>query len=358
MRHTFKRGFLTAAFGVAAAALGVAAAPLAITSAAGIGTTLAFGVAMFGFSDGFWNLMPVSMPTGTRAPLSKDEISLLKSVFGRKLATADLKKVRKYFRPSAAPTLAAVFNRRVAVFYGAAQQEKDYSTTAVAMNFGTFMHEMTHIWQRTSITAAFIRTFRRTRKYDYKLTKRSRFSFFGVEQQASIMEDYARRFLYPHGDVPAAHIDTTPENDALLQKVVERKFPAARKARLALAEKKRAQTRPEAREKFLRDLGRDTLATLTRWTQEPGSKFLFNTDLTEHMLAIGTNLPGKLGLTVSRDGNVDMWQFIANGKLQHEGRGTLTDMQPLLETLRGQAEKAGLLRKTKTPAPSFRPAVS
>lgn len=225
------------------------------------------------------------------------------------------------------------------------------------MNFGTFMHEMTHIWQRTSITAAFIRTFRRTRKYDYKLTKQSRFSFFGVEQQASIMEDYARRFLYPPGDVPAAHIDTSPENDALLQRVVERKFPAARKARLALAEQKRAQATPEAREKFLRELGRDTLATLARWTQEPGSKFLFKTDLTEHMLAIGTNLPGQTGLTISRDGTVDMWQFIANKKLQHEGRGTLADMQPWLDVLRGQAEKAGLLQKRKTPAAPFRPAV-
>ena len=112
MRHTIKRGFLTAAFGVAAAALAATAAPLAMTSGAGIGATLAFGVAMYGFWDGFLNLMPVRMPSGTRAPLSKDEIALLKSVFGRKLARADLKKVRKYFRPSAVPTLAAVFNSR------------------------------------------------------------------------------------------------------------------------------------------------------------------------------------------------------------------------------------------------------
>ncbi len=239
MRHAVKRGFLTAAFGAATAGLLLTMAPAGMLLAfsplaAGLGYATLYNLA---------DLLPVELHEGTPLPLSAGEIKLVKSVFGRKLADADIKKVRKYFEPLRIEgkecVVGAVFNRRVVKFYVMGQHDEDYSN-AWSWDFGVFMHEMTHIWQRTNIMADVLRRFFiRTKQYDYKLTERSRFTFFGKEQQASIMEDYALRFLYPRGPMPARRIAETPENDALLQRVVERKFPAARQARLAVAEQRK-----------------------------------------------------------------------------------------------------------------------
>ncbi len=377
MRSSVKRGFLTVAFGAAAAVSAVVSAPLAVTSVLGWGLSAVFGFSFYMFLDNAVALLPVRMPKGTSAPLSDDEIKLFKSVFGRKVADADIKKIRKYMEPSAesakvgtgrAPTgstLAAVFNRRVVKFYGAGQHAQDYSVAKAPLNFGAFLHEMTHIWQKTRATASFSRAVFRSKEYSYALTKRSRFSFFGEEQQASIVQDYALRFLYPHGDVPAQWIATTPENDALLQRVVERKFPAAGQARLALAEKKRAQATPEEREKFLRAAGSDVIETLNRWTREPGSAFRFRDGIVdaddksaarenavrenaarENAVCLGIDTESPYALMLLRNGRI----ILCNDTDERlDFIGTVEDVPAALAPFRARLEEAGVLQKKQAP---------
>ncbi len=349
MRHAIKRGFLTAAFGGATVAMGAVAAQLALGSVVGLGAAVAFGAALFGFLDSAWNLLPARLPKSAAQPLSAGEAALLKSVFGAALADADIAKIRKVVAPKDPRMGAETLNRRAVGFYGAAHAEEDYSRAVVPQNFGVFMHEMTRLWQRTSLSASFMRKVRWTRSYDYKLTERSRFGFFGAEQQASIIEDYALRFLYPHGDIPAAHIATTAKNDALLQRVVERKFPAARQARLALAEKKRAQAAPEEREKFLRGLGGKITATFGRWAREPGSGFRFHADIVktadkkDTCLAVFSSLPDTL--LVRRDGAVFLHEDPGYDAPEVTYAGTSADAGLVLSSLRLDAEERGLLGK-------------
>ncbi|MBU6474966.1 MAG: hypothetical protein KGQ70_03285, partial [Alphaproteobacteria bacterium] len=82
MRHALKRGFLAAAFAAVSGAVVVS------NAVPGVIGGIVLGAALGNFVGNLGEMLPVRLREGARAPLSTDEIALLKSVFGRKLATA------------------------------------------------------------------------------------------------------------------------------------------------------------------------------------------------------------------------------------------------------------------------------
>jgi hypothetical protein len=63
-----------------------------------------------------------------------------------------------------------------------------------------FIHEMTHVYLRAQIGLfPYLVRGVTERTYDYKLTGQDRFSWFGMEQQAAIVEDF---FLMRNGEDP------------------------------------------------------------------------------------------------------------------------------------------------------------
>ena len=214
-----------------------------------------------------------AFPVSSSASFTPREDSLLKSVFGKDIK---LDNVKKYFSSKEKhreiivdgktyPTRvrASVFDKKTMKFYGADYQTEDFSQTNNSKIFETSMHEATHIMQEQRRFRDFVNTIfhpkRRTRKYEYSLSEKSRFKHFGVEQQATIIEDYSRLFLFPGGYRPVAGYVSSHhgvsnivsvESPELLQKVVEDRFPEARKTRLSL-EKREGQ---QSQERFVSEL--------------------------------------------------------------------------------------------------------
>lgn len=159
------------------------------------------------------------------APLTAGEAALVKSIFADQLDTS---VVQKYFlgysRDIIPDTAAEVPDGRTIKFYGALNHSLDYSQEGLAL-YGAFLHEMTHIWQNQQNIIGHCTT------YEYVLAPTYRFIDYCREQQADIIQDYARRFLHP--DRRSFWIKNTPENDQLLKNIVEEQFPQARLARLA-----------------------------------------------------------------------------------------------------------------------------
>lgn len=95
------------------------------------------------------------------------------------------------------------------------------------------MHEVVHLWQHRGNAA------QACTLYEYTLAPDSSFTGgeFCVEQQASILGDYAQAFLDPYTaypERPARMLNEAlaAQRDALLIRVVENTFPHARDARL------------------------------------------------------------------------------------------------------------------------------
>lgn len=200
-----------------------------------------------GLSEGFSANAAADYPTGPGKALTAGEAAFVKSIFGEEIDTG---RIRKHFSLRPHRTAAAgTYNATTVQFFGLQHFEADYSTTKNLFNYGMFIHEMTHIWQNSMspLRKAFLGLRHPTLKHAYKLTAKSRFKDFGIEQQGYIIEDYARACLFPdkgsrpaRGDgtyLPCLATDIKPGslgNLALLQKVVEERFPEARKTRLAL----------------------------------------------------------------------------------------------------------------------------
>jgi hypothetical protein len=201
-------------------------------------------------------------PVATSTALTEGEAALIKSIFGKTVKTDKVQRhystATKFAARKGYVTAATTFGNDIK-FYGPPYGEADYSTSTEAYNYGTFVHEMTHVWQNQHhLRKRFHDTLHRTYRYDYTLKKHSRFAHFGEEQQASLVEDYVRQFFLFRREVepdhrtqyiPAAAPSPPPaeavRNLYLLQKVVEDQFPEARKTRLRLeAEKNTAQTAP------------------------------------------------------------------------------------------------------------------
>lgn len=137
--------------------------------------------------------------TGKKRPLTAGEISMAAAIFGDQL---DYKKIR-------------VINRKFGIFSfknggrtflntvnisGTAYCD-DYSRQAPHLK-AFFIHELTHIWQyqtrplwlaSNAIEEGLRYNFNyKTAAYTYKLDLRKKFTDYGYEQQASIIEDFFR----------------------------------------------------------------------------------------------------------------------------------------------------------------------
>lgn len=168
---------------------------------------------------------------------------VLPSWAGRSLTAGEMVLARRFFDPDfkldgamiynggAQPegfwAAAQAFNSREMSFYGPQNYSEDYSKETNAWKFGLFFHELAHLdhYQKEAFTHD--KTYGECRqRYEYTLTPGKAYDEYCTEQQATLVEDYARRFLM---NAPAAYRHGLPEleHDALLAAVIEARFPGA-----------------------------------------------------------------------------------------------------------------------------------
>lgn len=192
-------------------------------------------------------------PADSTRSLTQGETDLVQSVFKNEIDTAFIEnRFYSHYKPMPGgnrPADVHAMDRKNINYYGRVYQSDDYSRETDLYNYGLFMHEMTHMWQKQGLLFYIANC----ETYKYTLTPESRFGDFCTEQQASLVEDYSRRMLHPTQGPTRMHIGSfgyavmdTPETDALLQKVVEDKFPQARVTRLALEEKRKSPKAADA----------------------------------------------------------------------------------------------------------------
>ena len=166
--------------------------------------------------------------------LTKGETEMVESIFGDEINTAN---IRKHFKDKSHIT--HVLPGKVGTvlpphshidFFGKDVHSADYSGDD-SRRAGLFIHETTHVWQNQNHNWR-LDKLHKCRVYDYTLKPTSTFRDFGVEQQAEIIEDYYKTWL--HKDGAARKGKTLTANDSLLLKVVETRFPRAKKTRLSL----------------------------------------------------------------------------------------------------------------------------
>lgn len=172
---------------------------------------------------------PADAPRG----LTEGEKRLARSIFGDEI---NLSGVQLRFVPDTDGRGGATTYSGTRIdFRGPEQTSSDFSHEESVLNFGIFMHEMTHIWQFQQADRYTPNL--RHHEYLYHLETKSKFTDYSVEQQAAVIEDYAGWFLHPEHKMrwlPQIYYGGGGELDKqdLLMKVVEDQFPAARKARL------------------------------------------------------------------------------------------------------------------------------
>lgn len=180
-------------------------------------------------------------------PLTAGEKALAHAIFAEDINTANL---RLLLQPQDLKDVAAnVPNGNTAHFWGADDHSADYSLEKDIRLFGNYVHEILHIWQwqhNWSVTPDLTEG-----EYKYTLTAESAFKDFSIEQQAAIVEDYARYYLhtgqkthwlqqsYPEAKDQRAMIP-------LLRQVVETQFPATKAAREAFEAQKKQRRAPIA----------------------------------------------------------------------------------------------------------------
>jgi len=177
-------------------------------------------------------------PSGKGEALTKGEAEFAESILGKKLRP---ELVKKYLSSTGSDNNAKTFGPNKVKFFGQDHYEADYSKPQNLDNAGIFIREMTNVF-RAQTTGILTRAFRNaflTKKSEYELTAKSRFGKFGNEQQASIIEDYARQFIYRQNegaDLRARDEYLTAQGTvqklSSLKKVVEKEFRQARRTRL------------------------------------------------------------------------------------------------------------------------------
>lgn len=167
--------------------------------------------------------------------LTPNETALVRSVFGIQVNTAAVTlhfDERRCSRTKSAWIAATVPSPKAIHYWGRQYWSADYALETNAFNFGTFAHEVTHVWQRQkNFSRTNWRFVNKPDEYAYPLdSSQWKFSDYGVEQQASIVEDYVRCFLYPACSLRRAL--PTKENLDTLATLVENQFPKARTTRI------------------------------------------------------------------------------------------------------------------------------
>lgn len=168
-------------------------------------------------------------------PLNENEKTLVSAFFGNEV---DPSVVRKHFQPwrcalldNPGYTMATVDSPRDINVLGSDYSSKDYSREKNLENFGMFMHEMDHIWQRQTghkmTNYSFVN---KDNPYAYPIDiKKWKFADYGIEQQAAIVEDYVRVFLRPERN--PNRMDNDDAKFEQLKTLVEDQYPGARRLR-------------------------------------------------------------------------------------------------------------------------------
>lgn len=162
--------------------------------------------------------------------LTPGETALVEGIFGSDINAG---KIRKHHKDSDHFTH-FLHNKRGTVmpftshidFFGEDAHAPDYSAAGIDL-YGLFIHESTHAFQNQNGM-----NWKKVGKYGYELTPEKKFGDYGVEEQADIIEDYAKKFLHP-AQAESRHCkgDSTAFYQSL-KKVVEDRFPAAQKSRM------------------------------------------------------------------------------------------------------------------------------
>jgi hypothetical protein len=168
-------------------------------------------------------------------PLTQGELYYA-GVFG---AEVDAEIIEYHAGPnknySAGQIVAQTFNSYQVAYYGHPFLSLDYAVDNEPLRFGSHMHELVHIWQFQT-GEEFTPKGHCNFGHGYDLKAGDTFADFCDEKQASILEDYSRRYLMPerphrsHWYFDKAGCDSF-ENDALLLETVETRFPKAREMR-------------------------------------------------------------------------------------------------------------------------------
>jgi hypothetical protein len=173
--------------------------------------------------------------------LTDGEAKIVKSIFGNEIDASKMCKHFKdnsdftHFMPRTDGTVLPFISH--IDFFGKDAVSSDFSSADPRL-YGLFVHESTHVWQNQSWSWSA----KKAGVYEYTLTPGARFADFGMEQQADIIRDYALRFLNAEGRRNATA--ATAEQDSMLQKVVEDRFPAAKATRLGLDAQDAARPAP------------------------------------------------------------------------------------------------------------------
>lgn len=160
--------------------------------------------------------------------LSPREQYLVKEFFSQTLLGRDMDVtlMRMHFNKIACVSIAAAVPG--GDFYNSIylrRRDSDDFTKDNVVRFGTFMHEMTHNWQhqgfgtQTDYSKGPVRTFPLHRDFEQ----------YGSEQQAHIVEDYARYYLHTAKDT--THRWDRPFYTSQLKRIVEDHFPGAKRLR-------------------------------------------------------------------------------------------------------------------------------
>lgn len=175
--------------------------------------------------------------SGAGYALTQDEATLARRIFGTEIDTDNIRiyfidEDKKDIYSTTDLTLDTRHGSSVKIsFFGKAYLSDDFAHAGLEAFF-CFIHEMTHVWQAQTNMKA-------TRAYDpqtyrYALVENYSFTRFSNEQQAAIIEDYARRFLGTSPQPTTYYLNAenlfgqlghdTAETDALLKKTVEKIF--------------------------------------------------------------------------------------------------------------------------------------
>ena len=178
--------------------------------------------------------------------LTKGETALVKGIFGEEMSENSLALIRIASSPEERQDRGADTNAKgPIIFYilnGTSRYRDDFSQAEPGL-YSLFVHEVTHKWQ---FSKGLVGENLPAVDYKYQISPEARFEDFTIEQQAAIIQDYTRHFLHPKTYEDTQYHQTfydSPESDALLQKIVEDKFPVARKTRLSMARQKKQQYR-------------------------------------------------------------------------------------------------------------------
>lgn len=176
------------------------------------------------------------LPDGEIVSLTEGEANFARGIFGSEINTNIVRKILLLME-SSRRAAAGVWGRRAIIFYGTENYSKDFTKEGDLWKVGVFAHELTHIWQNQT-NMKYTAEDRSMRDYDYKLYLSVPFTAYHVEQQASIIKDYAQRFLMESAGPTGHSLNKRSENDIFLQRVVESRFPEAAKLRQAVEEQK------------------------------------------------------------------------------------------------------------------------